>query len=1076
MYNETQNVQPRACHVTVGHRATLTPPRRGAVQLKPLAWTLRARARFLYALRSCHLDTPFASRNTQYCATHPLTTLDPMVHWERDVRSLLRPSEHLLLILEGAFLRHGLKGDSEASSPTFVGDASLGSSSEEPRVILAIVVHVDHAIGESGSVFLYTEVDSASEAFHGYPLVLQHTFAIHAEFSLDISQLASPPPAHVPDESPETMPPPSPADTRFCVQLTEGKTMYTMVTDDLERLSSVASTCRRLRDLALKNSNHVEFHRWLKPYALHPSSWLSVKPPRDLRLACQPGHSGLSLGYAGHAVNDTSDYFVIREDWLWARSLSLATVQNVSEKKQLRIRVGTFNVNGKSPAQDLSTWLGNKPPSSRVNNNEQKHFIPPLREPSPISLSGKETGEASPLHGYYVVAHASVFAGTEGQEGQASTPEADMLVMGFQEIDHSTEAFFNFAGRAREEAWTAAILAALGDKAKRYEKLVSKQLVGILLIVFVKKDLRNCFTGIMESSLATGFMVSGNKGAVAVRISYQPNPTSFSQSPLPITFTFVNSHLAAFDDNLGHRNADFHDISRRLEFGPCIEYMWAPRTRHGEAEPQTVNIYASNVLIWLVNLNYRLNLPDEDVRHLLCSIPTTQGIHALLQFDELKSSIRGSKAFTGFDEHPISFLPTYRFTTNTLTDATGHDIKRKPAWTDRVLHKFSPFVPVSQRSYDAHPWITMSDHRPVSAEFLVDIPCMDSKTLDLAANGLYESIATFYPESPSGFPLLKLDKSTLNFEKVSYSTPVSQSLTVRNVGKVPAAFRFLPRDHSSPIHPRWLKIEPMAGFLLPGEEKTLQLTILVSHAIAAPLNLRIEKLSTLLIIHTLFGQDLFLSLDGEYEPTCLGTPLSVLTRLPGPIRELGGTENLLPETHTGNGSSREFMKLMGWLTAHDVEAIHDLFIAPGNEELAVQIHESLDTGTKLPPCPAPMAPESSQTQTVDSDEANYARTIAAVLLAFLRSLPESVVPLSLHERCAESATRDEALEMLSAFPPASVNVWIPLTAFLHLLALRDRYQAEAPTSIFAQVLLRDDIDAASPVSLLGKRRFLLFFI
>jgi inositol polyphosphate 5-phosphatase INPP5B/F len=94
---------------------------------------------------------------------------------------------------------------------------------------------------------------------------------------------------------------------------------------------------------------------------------------------------------------------------------------------QRRIRVGTFNVNGKSPAQDLSTWLGNEPPSSHVNNNE-------------------------------------------GQ-GEASTPEADMLIMGFQEVEHSTEAFFNFAGRAREESWTEAILAALGDKAERYEKV-----------------------------------------------------------------------------------------------------------------------------------------------------------------------------------------------------------------------------------------------------------------------------------------------------------------------------------------------------------------------------------------------------------------------------------------------------------------------------------------------------------------------------------------------------------------------------------------------------------------------------
>jgi phosphatidylinositol-bisphosphatase len=94
---------------------------------------------------------------------------------------------------------------------------------------------------------------------------------------------------------------------------------------------------------------------------------------------------------------------------------------------QRRIRVGTFNVNGKSPAQDLSTWLGNEPPSSHVNNNE-------------------------------------------GQ-GEASTPEADMLIMGFQEVEHSTEALFKFAGRSREEAWTEAILATLGDKAERYEKV-----------------------------------------------------------------------------------------------------------------------------------------------------------------------------------------------------------------------------------------------------------------------------------------------------------------------------------------------------------------------------------------------------------------------------------------------------------------------------------------------------------------------------------------------------------------------------------------------------------------------------
>jgi hypothetical protein len=56
------------------------------------------------------------------------------------------------------------------------------------------------------------------------------------------------------------------------------------------------------------------------------------------------------------------------------------------------------------------------------------------------------------------------------------------------------------------------------------------------------------------------------------------------------------------------------------------------------------------------------------------------------------------------------------------------------------------------------------------------------------------------------------------------------------------------------------------------------------------------------------------------EPSCFGTSLSALARLPGPIRELGGTEDLLPEAQAHN-SPRELMKLIGWLMSHDVGAV-----------------------------------------------------------------------------------------------------------------------------------------------------------
>ena len=123
--------------------------------------------------------------------------------------------------------------------------------------------------------------------------------------------------------------------------------------------------------------------------------------------------------------------------------------------------------------------------------------------------------------------------------------------------------------------------------------------------------------------------------------------------------------------------------------------------------------FCANVLP-VKDLNYRLNLPDADVRHLLCSIPTTQGTHALLQFDEVRlsdncdrcrfsnyssavakefyaplQSIRGirrtSHIFPSVGRTCLSvvaptdlFHRTYRFAGNMPTDATGYDIKYLP--------------------------------------------------------------------------------------------------------------------------------------------------------------------------------------------------------------------------------------------------------------------------------------------------------------------------------------------------------------------------------------------------------------
>lgn len=53
--------------------------------------------------------------------------------------------------------------------------------------------------------------------------------------------------------------------------------------------------------------------------------------------------------------------------------------------------------------------------------------------------------------------------------------------------------------------------------------------------------------------------------------------------------------------------------------------------------------------------------------------------------------------------------------------------RRRPAWTDRILYRVSPnnyenvTLKVEQKSYQAHSGYVLSDHKPVTAEFVIKV-------------------------------------------------------------------------------------------------------------------------------------------------------------------------------------------------------------------------------------------------------------------------------------------------------------------------------------------------------------------
>lgn len=59
-----------------------------------------------------------------------------------------------------------------------------------------------------------------------------------------------------------------------------------------------------------------------------------------------------------------------------------------------------------------------------------------------------------------------------------------------------------------------------------------------------------------------------------------------------------------------------------------------------------------------LDLNYRLDLPDEDIRKLLLSHESgIDSIQTLLLYDQLRAAMRSNKAFGGFKEHHITYFP-----------------------------------------------------------------------------------------------------------------------------------------------------------------------------------------------------------------------------------------------------------------------------------------------------------------------------------------------------------------------------------------------------------------------------------
>ncbi|CAL4952011.1 unnamed protein product [Urochloa decumbens] len=240
-----------------------------------------------------------------------------------------------------------------------------------------------------------------------------------------------------------------------------------------------------------------------------------------------------------------------------------------------------------------------------------------------------------------------------------------------------------------------------------FVRMVSKQMVGVFLTVWVRRGLRKCVQNLRVSTVGVGAMgYIGNKGAVSV-----------SMSVYQTMFCFVCCHLAAGEKpgDAHKRNADVLEIRRRTRFlAPGDQQLLR-------------DIHDHDRIFWLGDLNYRLDVSYERAHELI----STKSWSELAETDQLKRELRKGRAFDGWTEGVIEFAPTYKYAAGSTTKYVGDEHKggrRTPAWCDRVLSYGKGLRLLGYRRSE----LALSDHRPVSATYAAEVEVFCSRKLQRA--------------------------------------------------------------------------------------------------------------------------------------------------------------------------------------------------------------------------------------------------------------------------------------------------------------------------------------------------------
>ncbi|KAE8154124.1 Endonuclease/exonuclease/phosphatase [Aspergillus avenaceus] len=339
----------------------------------------------------------------------------------------------------------------------------------------------------------------------------------------------------------------------------------------------------------------------------------------------------------------------------------------------------------------------------------------------------------------------------------SNSPPPDLIVLSLQEIAPIAYAFLGgsflepyFATlalvveRAVSERWDA-----------HYVNMVKDNSGMTGLMVYARSDVSERITSIDTARVGFGFQQMGNKGAVGARLAYatHKNPDD------TVDLTFVAAHLAPMEYAVLRRNKDWRSIVERLVFDRATTKSRDNVQTGDDSESTTLlqgstrssgnddrGIFIPTSYLFLAgDLNYRTSnvspRKEDCARFPQAEVDPNDPRHFshLLKEDQLTREMQHSRSFHGLSEAPITFPPTYKYTSAARQAATCEGASqgwlwtstRWPSWCDRVLYLESlpglgDQARVRPLVYKSLPLFPTSDHRAVALSVSIPVPSMQS--------------------------------------------------------------------------------------------------------------------------------------------------------------------------------------------------------------------------------------------------------------------------------------------------------------------------------------------------------------